>query len=149
MIAAREAFVVPNDYDELFKTAGRQYGVDWLLLKAIAWQESTFRPAIMGDGGDAYGLFQINTRWLNIENLGFNKTVNLLDPVISTNVAAALIADNAKILRRRGIEPTTLRLAGAYNGGVGKIDADGRISGKVDIYAFTVAGRRDFLALIG
>jgi len=32
-------------------------------LAAIAKVESNFRPLIKGDGGDSFGLYQINSRW--------------------------------------------------------------------------------------
>jgi soluble lytic murein transglycosylase-like protein len=148
MISAKEAFAVSNQYDALFKKHAEAKGLDWLLLKAIAWQESAFRPNVIGDGGAATGLFQINTKYLNIANLGFMKHVDLKDPDTNTAVAAALIADNKRLLLMRGIEPTALRLAAAYNGGVDEIANNGRISTKAERYAFTVTGRRDWLAMI-
>lgn len=146
MIGAKEAFAVPATYDTLFKNTATRYDVDWLLMKAIAWQESTFRPTVIGDGGHATGLFQINTKWLNIENLGFSRRIDLTIPENNAAVAAALIADNKRLLLKRGIEPTPLRLAATYNGGLSAVNSEGRIV-KASAYAFTVAGRRDWLAM--
>jgi membrane-bound lytic murein transglycosylase F len=46
-----------SPYDQIFKDKAKKYGEDWLLLAAIAHQESRFNPNAVGLGG-AYGLMQ-------------------------------------------------------------------------------------------
>jgi len=46
-----------SPYDHIFKEKAKKHGEDWILLAAIAHQESRFNPNAIGLGG-AYGLMQ-------------------------------------------------------------------------------------------
>lgn len=59
---SQDTFVIPkggkiSPYDEIFKQAGAKYGTNWLLLAAVAYQESKFNPTAESFGG-AYGMMQ-------------------------------------------------------------------------------------------
>ena len=47
-----------SPYDKIFQDVGEEYGVDWLLLSAIARAESEFRFDVVSKAG-AVGLMQI------------------------------------------------------------------------------------------
>ncbi len=49
---------IVSDWDHLFRKYGNKYGWDWLVLAAIAYQESKFRAEVVGMGG-ATGLMGI------------------------------------------------------------------------------------------
>jgi len=46
-----------SPYDNIFKEKAQKHGEDWILLAAIAHQESRFNPNAIGPGG-AYGMMQ-------------------------------------------------------------------------------------------
>lgn len=70
-------------FDVWFGEAGQKYGVDPLLLKATAWQESRFDPAARSHAG-ALGLMQI----MPLTFAEFSPTGDALDPKESIVVAA-------------------------------------------------------------
>jgi len=47
-----------SPYDEVFKEAGKKYGIDWRMLAALAYQESQFNPQARSPGG-AIGIMQL------------------------------------------------------------------------------------------
>lgn len=77
--------------------AGARHGVDPLLLKAIAWQESRGWPHALGpklpDGNQAIGLMQINSVHLPaLAKFGIGRN-DLLDACVSQFVGAWILAD--------------------------------------------------------
>lgn len=72
-----------NAFDVWFGEAGEKYGVDPLLLKATAWQESRFDPVARSHAG-ALGLMQI----MPLTFAEFSPKGNPLDPKESIVVAA-------------------------------------------------------------
>jgi soluble lytic murein transglycosylase len=52
------AFPRYHRYDALIEEVGRKYGVDPMLIKAVIWRESAFRPDKLGRHGER-GLMQI------------------------------------------------------------------------------------------
>ena len=50
-----------SDYDDLFKKYGKQYDIDWRLLAAISFVESSFNPK--NDGKDGVGLMGVNPQY--------------------------------------------------------------------------------------
>jgi soluble lytic murein transglycosylase-like protein len=95
--------------------AASRYGVDPLLLKAIAWQESRGKPSAVGpllkDGNRAIGLMQINTIHLpTLEKFGISKN-DLFDACVSIDVGAWVLAD---CIEKKG---ATWAAVGCYYGG--------------------------------
>ena len=52
------AFGRYHEFDDLIAGAGRKYGVDPMLVKAIVWRESRFQPEKIGTSGER-GLMQV------------------------------------------------------------------------------------------
>ena len=59
-----------SSYDAVFQTVGKKYGIDWLLLAAIARAESQFRFDAVSRAG-AVGLMQIMP--LVAHNMGYTR----------------------------------------------------------------------------
>jgi soluble lytic murein transglycosylase-like protein len=95
--------------------AGREYGIDPLLLKAIAWQESRGWTGAVGpklkDGNRALGLMQINTVHLpTLAQFGIRRE-HLFDACVSQKVGAWVLAD---CIQRFG---ATWKAVGCYYAG--------------------------------
>lgn len=98
------------------EAASKKHGIDLILLKAIAWQESSFNPSAIrrpftagGNGTEDYGLMQINSGWLPfLRSYGIRKE-DLFNPCVNADVGAWILASN---FRRLGV---TWDAVGAYN----------------------------------
>jgi soluble lytic murein transglycosylase-like protein len=80
-----------------WKPVGEQYGIDPLLLKAIAWKESRGNSTAVGpkltDGNVALGLMQINSIHLeNLKQFGIDRD-KLFDACINQQVGAWVLAN--------------------------------------------------------
>jgi soluble lytic murein transglycosylase-like protein len=80
-----------------WEAAGNRYGIDPLLLKAIAWKESRGHPNAVGpvlkDGNRALGLMQINTIHLaTLAKFGIRRE-HLFDACRSQEIGAWVLAD--------------------------------------------------------
>lgn len=105
-------------YDALILAAGRQYGVEPALIKAVAWQESRFNPRAHGRRGEL-GLMQIRpgaaSDWARAEGRLGPAQAELLDPALNTQVGAWYLA---RLLRRYQQTDNPLAYALAdYNAG--------------------------------
>jgi len=62
LYAAQELIGFPryHRYDAMIEQVGREEGVDPMLIKAVIWRESTFRPDKVGRNGER-GLMQVTT----------------------------------------------------------------------------------------
>lgn len=100
------------EVDACLQAAGAKHGVAYVLLRAIAEQESGFNPVAIGsnpNGSYDLGLMQINTAWLpTLQRYGIAHT-DLYQPCVSADVSAWLLATNFKTLGM------TWRAVGAYN----------------------------------
>jgi soluble lytic murein transglycosylase len=76
-------------YDEMIQAAGRRYGVDPNLIKAVIWRESRFQPAMRGTRGER-GLMQITEAaaqdWAKAERIETFFPADLFDA--KTNIEA-------------------------------------------------------------
>lgn len=84
-----------SQYDKMLQEVGEQYGVDWLLLSAIARAESEFRFDAVSKAG-AVGLMQIMPSVA--KSMGYERE-QLFDPRTSAEVAAQLLHENNDMLR--------------------------------------------------
>ena len=68
------------------------HGIDPAIIMAMAYRESCFNAEAIGDGGDSYGLLQIQPRWhyARMERLG---CTDLLDPFQNVTVAVDYLAE--------------------------------------------------------
>ena len=108
----------------MFQEVGDRYGIDWLLLSAIARVESEFRFDAVSRVG-AVGLMQIMPS--TAKSMGYAREA-LFDAQINVEVAAKLLHENNKMLRLSRKFDTTERLnfiLACYNAGYSRI-ADAR-----------------------
>ena len=113
-----------SQYDTMFKRIGESYGIDWLLLSAIARAESEYRFDAVSKAG-AVGLMQIMP--LVAKSMGYERT-QLFDAEISAEIAAKLLVENRRMLHLdedvEEMEQLKFVLA-CYNAGYSRI-ADAR-----------------------
>lgn len=98
-----------NLQDYIF-TQCYDYGVDPAIIFSMIWKESCYRPKVIGDNGESYGLMQIQQKWFKkqMEELGLT---DLLDPYQNVKLGIHYVAE----LMRKG-KPIEWVLM-AYNGG--------------------------------
>lgn len=77
-----------SDFDSIFQLAGQQYNVDPSILKAIAAQESSFRPNAVNPASGAAGLMGFTPATAKAYG------INPLDPTQAVPAAAAMFAEN-------------------------------------------------------
>lgn len=110
-------------YDELIGDIARKHSVDPLLVKAIVWRESAFRPDKMGTSGER-GLMQVGeaaaTDWARAEKMETFVPTDLFDA--KTNLEAGTWYF-AKALGRwkTKADPVPFALA-EYNAGKSRVD---------------------------
>lgn len=110
-------------YDSLFRYYAEKHGLDWLLLKAQAWQESRFNPDAQSPVG-AKGLSQFMDRtWLEwrdgslgIQEQPPKQSLSPFDPEDAIRSQAAMMAWLLRIFS--GAIPKALA---SYNWGIGNV----------------------------
>lgn len=85
---------VPLDADlqlHIIETA-EAHGIDPAIIMAMAYRESTYNPAAVGDGGNSYGLLQIQPKWhyKRMQKLG---CTDLFDPYQNVSVGIDYLAE--------------------------------------------------------
>ncbi len=90
----RKEHYLISPYDRIFQGVGESYGIDWLLLSAIARAESEFRFDVVSKAG-AVGLMQIMPS--TAKSMGYERE-QLFDAEISVEIAAILLHENNKML---------------------------------------------------
>lgn len=68
------------------------YSIDPAILFAMAYRESTYNPAVIGDNGEAFGLLQVQPRWHSDRMVRLGCT-DLLDPYQNVIVGADYLAE--------------------------------------------------------
>ena len=114
--------------------AGRGYGIDPLLLKAIAWKESRGWTGAVGpklrDGNRALGLMQINTIHLpSLGRFGIRRE-HLFDACTSQKVGAWVLAD---CIQRFG---QTWKAVGCYYAGPASKNVSAQVEYVRDVQRF-------------
>lgn len=113
-----------SQYDEIFQQIGGQYGIDWLLLAAIARAESEFKFDAVSRAG-AVGLMQVMPPVA--KSMGYNRE-QLFDAEVSVEIAAKLLIENERMLHLHSDMATTEQwkfILACYNAGYSRI-ADAR-----------------------
>ena len=107
-------------YVPLFRKYGARYGFDWMLLAAIAYQESEMKPNRRSRAG-ALGLMQVLPSTSSDESIGIH---DILDPENNVHAGAKYLAQ----LRDVYFSETTIRprdrilfILAAYNAGPNRI----------------------------
>lgn len=109
------------------------HGIDPAIIMAMAFKESTYRTDAIGDGGNSYGLLQVQPRW-HYERMVKLGCTDLLDPYQNVTVAVDYLAE--QIDRYGGDLAKGLT---AYN--------RGQYTGTVTQYAKTVMAKAEELAV--
>ena len=93
-----------------------KYGIDPAIVIAMAYKESTYNEKCIGDGGDSYGLLQVQPKW-HYERMQKLNCTDLLDPYQNVTVAVDYLAEQ---IDRYGdlAKGLTAYNAGHYNGTV-------------------------------
>ena len=102
-------------FDKLFETEARRIGWPWQVLASIAYQESNFRPEVVGWSG-ARGLMGIMPRTGKIYGASVKQ---LLDPAVSVRVAVDCLKSIDALFQKQLTDPEErikVTLA-AYNAG--------------------------------
>lgn len=113
-----------SKYDKMFQEVGEMYGVDWLLLSAIASVESKYTPTAVSRVG-ATGLMQVMPAVAR--SMGYAPEA-LIDSRICTEIAAKLLHENNNMLRFPSSFDSNERvrfILACYNAGYSRI-ADAR-----------------------
>ena len=90
--------------------------IDPAIVMAMAYKESTYRTDAVGDGGNSYGLLQVQPRW-HYERMQKLGCTDLLDPYQNVTVAIDYLADQ---IERYGdlAKGLTAYNAGSYKGAI-------------------------------
>ena len=82
-------------YDALIKEVARQRGLDPVVIKAVVWRESRFRPGKVGLDGER-GLMQITDaaarEWVKSEKIASFVPGDLFDPKVNLEAGTWLLA---------------------------------------------------------
>ena len=103
---------VPFDLDtqkEIIKICS-EYGFDYALILGIISVESDFNPNVLGDGGNSFGLMQIQPKWWS-KTMEREGVTNLLDPLQNIRCGCAILRE---LMDKHGTEYRALQ---AYNTG--------------------------------
>lgn len=108
-------------------------GIDPAIIMAMAYKESTYNANSVGDGGDSYGLLQVQPKWhyKRMQKLG---CTDLLDPYQNVTVGVDYLCE---LLSRYGSIDKALT---AYN--------KGHYSGSITGYAKTVMALAEEMVVI-
>lgn len=112
-LLARTGHLSP--YDDLFRRAAHDTGLDWRLLAAVAFQESRFDPTAVSWAG-AHGLMQLRPQTAGVS------ADRLSDPEVNVPLGAAHLRELHDHYAHVP-EPDRMRFAlAAYNCGMGHLD---------------------------
>lgn len=109
-------------FDPLILEASTRYGLDPALIKAVIWQESGFRPEVVGKAGEI-GLMQVTEdaaiEWADAERLTNFAHRIIFDPRQNIRAGSFYLS---KVLKRyaRADNPLPYALAD-YNAGRGRV----------------------------
>lgn len=109
---------VISSYDIYFKQFGEEFQIDWRLLAAVSYQESTFNPEGTSWAGATglMGLMPATAASLGVES------AEILDPATNIRAGAAYLRELLTIFQSIPSPQERLKMAlAAYNGGIGHI----------------------------
>lgn len=105
-------------FDPEIRAAGKRYGVDPLLVKAIVWRESRFNPEVRGRAGEI-GLMQIQEiaaqEWVDAERVREFSHEHCFDP--GTNTLAGTFYFSKLLKRYQQTDNATAYALADYNAG--------------------------------
>lgn len=116
-----------SSYDEMMRRIGEEEGQDWLLLSAIAYNESRFHSDLISKQG-AIGLMQI----MPIVGKQFNvEKEHIVDPETNIRLAGKLLKQIDKTLKLSPSASVNDRMSiilACYNGGIGHVSDARRLA---------------------
>ena len=119
-IATEQEEWIISSYDAMMRRIGEEEGQDWLLMSAIAYNESRFKEDLTSKQG-AIGLMQIMPivgRQFNIDK------ESIADPETNIRLAGKLLRQIEKALKMSPSVPANDRISiilACYNGGIGHV----------------------------
>ena len=126
-LAADDEEWIISSYDAVMRRIGEEEGQDWVLMSAIAYNESRFRSDLTSRRG-AIGLMQIMPivgRQFNVEKEA------IADPETNIRLAGKLLRQIDKSLKLSPSTPASDRISiilACYNGGIGHISDARRLA---------------------
>ena len=125
---------VPLDYDLQLHIISEaiEHNIDPAIIMAMAYKESTYNTSAIGDGGNSYGLLQIQPKW-HYQRMTKLGCTDLLDPYQNVTVAVDYLAEQ---IARYGDLAKGLT---AYN--------RGHYAGTITVYAKTVMAMAEEMAV--
>ena len=109
-------------YDTIIQDVAHRRAMDPMLLKAVIWRESRFRPGMVGMDGER-GLMQITDaaarEWVKGEKIASFAPGDLFDPKVNIEAGSWLLARALRRYEGRD-NPQTFALA-EYNAGRGRV----------------------------
>jgi len=141
-----------DDYDADIASVAAKNGVDPLLVKAVVWQESRFRPEMLGGHGER-GLMQVTEPaaqdWVDANGIETFVPEDLLDPKTNLEVGTWYLA---QALRHWSSQEDPLPFAlGEYNAGRSRVkrwSGGAQISAEELSKAMDIASTRAYVAAV-
>lgn len=99
-----------NTQKEIIKICS-EFDLKYELILGVISVETDFRPELVGDGGDSFGLMQIQPKWWS-EVMSREGVTDLLDPLQNIRCGCAIITE---LINKYGTEYGALQ---AYNTGL-------------------------------
>lgn len=118
-----EAIPLSADLQKALYDASEEFGVPYDLALAVVWKETNFTN-VMGDGGRAYGYFQIWPRWHG-DRMAELGVTDLNDPNGNFRVGCSILGD---LLETYGDEHKALMAYNMGPSGAGDLWAQGYTS---------------------
>ena len=110
-------------FDSAIRDAARKYGVDPLLIKAVVWRESEFRPGKKGSKGER-GLMQVGeaaaTDWVRAHKVQTFKPTDLFSPAMNLEIGTWYLKQALQRWAAKD-DPVPFALA-EYNAGKRSVD---------------------------
>ena len=110
-------------YDDHIRSVSAKHGLDPMLIKAVVWRESTFRPEKVGTSGER-GLMQVTEPaaqdWAKAEKVETFVPTDLFDPRTNIEIGAWYLARALERWKGRA-DPIPFALA-EYNAGRSRVD---------------------------
>lgn len=146
------AFGRYDEYDGEIAVVAARNGVDPLLVKAVVWQESRFRPDMLGGHGER-GLMQVTEPaaqdWVEANGIETFVPEDLLDPKTNLEVGTWYLA---QALRHWSGQDDPLPFAlGEYNAGRSRVkrwSGGAQMSAKELSAAMDIASTRAYVAAV-
>jgi hypothetical protein len=114
--------ITDTTYDETFKNFADCLGIDWRIMKSIAYKESGLNPTVVNEYGFT-GLFQTKTIYCaeNLRKLNLDVKLcdnpGITDPFVNTAIATGMMKMHKKVIDEKcGSAPDSVKIFLIYFG---------------------------------